>query len=66
MINQERLVNELGHVDRYLRVYLRVLKGVNQDLYRQAIDRNIEQLQLFLAAPRSTFQGIREGNIKWV
>jgi len=63
---KERLVNELGHVDRYLRDYLRVLKGVNQDLYRQAIDRNIEQLQLFLAAPRSTFQGIREGNIKWV
>jgi hypothetical protein len=63
---KERLVNELGHVDRYLRDYLRVLKGINQDVYRQAIDRNMEQLQLFLAAPRPTFQGIREANIKWV
>jgi hypothetical protein len=61
-----RLVNELGHVDRYLRDYLRVLWGINQDLYRQAIDRNMERLQSFLAAPRSTFQGIREANIKWV
>ena len=63
---KERLVNELGHVDRYLRDYLWVLKGINQDLYRQAIDRNMEQLQVFLATPGSTFQGIREANIKWV
>jgi hypothetical protein len=61
-----RLGNELGHVDRYLRDYLRVLWGINQDLYRQAIDRNMERLQSILAAPRSTFQGIRETNIKWV
>jgi hypothetical protein len=61
-----RLVNELGHVDRYLGDYLRVLWGINQDLYRQAIDRNMERLQSFLAAPRPTFQGIREANIKWV
>jgi hypothetical protein len=63
---KKRLVNELGHVDRYLRDYLRVLWGINQDLYRQAIDRNIERLQLFLAAPRPTFQGVREANIKWL
>jgi hypothetical protein len=63
---KERLVIELGHVDRYLPDYLRVLKGINQDVYRQAIERNMEQLQLFLAAPRPTFQGIREANIKWV
>ena len=63
---KKRLVNELGHVDRYLRDYLRVLWGINQDLYRQAIDRNMERLQAFLAAPRPTFQGIREANIKWV
>jgi hypothetical protein len=63
---KKRLVNELGHVDRYLRDYLRVLWGINQDLYRQAIDHNIERLQAFLAAPRPTFQGIREANIKWV
>jgi hypothetical protein len=63
---KERFVLELGHVDRYLRDYLRVLWGINQDLYRQAIDRNIERLQSFLAAPRPTYQGIREANIKWV
>jgi hypothetical protein len=63
---KKRLVNELGHVDRYLRDYLRVLWGINQDLYRQAIDRNIERLQAFLAAPRPTFQAIRAANIKWV
>jgi hypothetical protein len=63
---KQRLVNELGHVDRYLRDYLRALWGINQDLYRQAIDRNIERLQVFLAAPRPTLQGVREANIKWV
>jgi hypothetical protein len=63
---KKRLVNELGHVDRYLQDYLRSLKGINQDVYRQAIERNIERLQLFLATPRPTFQGIREANIKWV
>ncbi|MDO9071520.1 MAG: hypothetical protein Q7V36_08400 [Deltaproteobacteria bacterium] len=61
-----RLVIELGQVDRYLRDYLLVLWGINQDLYREAIDRNMERLQLFLAAPRPTFQGGREANIKWV
>ncbi|MDP1760775.1 MAG: hypothetical protein Q8L43_00970, partial [Deltaproteobacteria bacterium] len=63
---KERLVIELGQVDRYLRDYLRVLKGINQDLYRQAIDRNMERLQSYLAAQRPTFQGPREANIKWV
>ncbi|MBU4356245.1 MAG: hypothetical protein KJ822_12990 [Proteobacteria bacterium] len=63
---KKRLVNELGQVDRYLRDYLRVLWGINQDLYRQAIDRNMERLQAFLAAPRPTFQGTREANIKWL
>jgi hypothetical protein len=63
---KKRLVNELGHVDRYLGDYLRVLWGINQDLYRQAIDRNIERLQVFLAAPRPTFREVREANIKWI
>jgi len=62
---KKRLVNELGHVDRYLCDYFRVLRGINQDLYRQAIDRNMEQLQAFLAAPRPTSPGIREANRKW-
>jgi hypothetical protein len=61
---KKRLVNELGHVDRYLCDYLRVLWGINQDLYRQAIDRNMERLESILAAPRPTFQGIREAESK--
>jgi len=62
---KERLVNELGHVDRFLCDYLRVLWGINQDLYRQAIDRNIARLKVFLAAPRPTFtgRGIRPAHI---
>jgi len=63
---KKRLVIELGQVDRYLRDYLLVLWGINQDVYRQAIDRNMERLQSFLVAPRPTFQGTREANIKWV
>jgi hypothetical protein len=63
---KKRLVMELGQVDRYLLDYFRVLRGINEDLYRQAIDRNMKQLQLFLAAPRSTFPGIREANTKWL
>jgi hypothetical protein len=62
---KERLVLELGHVDLYLRDYLRVLWGINQDLYRQAIDRNIERLQYFLANQGLTCQGIGEAHIKW-
>jgi hypothetical protein len=62
---KERLMLELGQVDRYLRDYFQVLWGINQDLYRQAIDRNIERLQAFLAAPRLTFPGTREANLKW-
>lgn len=60
---KQRLNNELGQVDRYLRDYLRVLWGINQDLYRQAIERNIERLQSYLAAPRPVFRGMREANI---
>jgi hypothetical protein len=63
---KKRLVDELGHVDRYLCDYLRVVWGINQDLYRQAIDRNIERLQVFLAAPRPTYQGVRRAHMKWV
>ena len=60
------LVIELGQVDRYLRDYLWVLWGINQDLYRQAIDRNIERLKSLLATPRFTFQGIQKAEAKWL
>ena len=62
---KERFVLELGQVDLYLRDYLRALWGINQDLYRQAIDRNIERLQSLLATPKFTFPGIREAEAKW-
>ena len=63
---KKRLVLELGQVDRYLRDYLRILWGINQDLYRQAIDRNIERLQSLLATQRLAFPGIGEAHSKWV
>jgi hypothetical protein len=63
---KKRLVLELGQVDRYLRDYLRILWGINQDLYRQAIDRNIERLQSLLATQRLAFPGIGEAQSKWV
>jgi hypothetical protein len=63
---KKRLVLELGHVDRYLRDYLRILLGINQDLYRQAIDRNIERLQSVLSAQCLVFPGIGEPRGKWV
>jgi hypothetical protein len=62
---KERLMIELGHVDLYLRDYFRVLKGINQDLYRQAIERNMERLKSYLATPRHNFRGIRQANIEW-
>lgn len=61
---KERLMVELDHVDLYLRDYFRVLKGVNQDLYRQAIERNMERLKSYLATPRLNFPGIRQVNIE--
>jgi hypothetical protein len=63
---KKRLMHDLGAVDRYLRDYLRVLWGIDEDLYREAIDQNMERLQSFLSAPRPTFQGIRRASVKWV
>jgi hypothetical protein len=62
---KERLVSELGHVDRYLRDYLRALCGIDQDLYWQAIDRNIERLKSILGIPKPSSQGFREAQNKW-
>ena len=63
---KKRLVLELGQVDLYLRDYLRIIWGINQDLYRQAIDRNMERLQSLLATQRLAFPGVREPHGKWV
>jgi hypothetical protein len=45
---KERFAVEFSRVDGYLRDYFRVRWGIDQDLYRSAIDRNIEWLRTFL------------------
>jgi hypothetical protein len=45
---KKRFVSELGQVDLYLRHHFRARLGIDQDLYRMAIDRNIERLKFFL------------------
>ncbi len=50
---KQRFELELGHVDLYLRHHFRACHGIDQDLYRVAIDRNIERLQLFLQYRRA-------------
>jgi hypothetical protein len=44
-----RFARELGQVDRYLRHHFRARWGVDQDLYHQAIERNIDSIQLINA-----------------
>ncbi len=55
---KQRFISELGHVDCYLRDCLRALWGINQDLYRQAIDRNIARLQSFLSIQSLTYRKV--------
>ena len=45
---KERFAREFSCVDGYLRDYFRVRWGIDQDLYRNAIDRNVEWLRTFL------------------
>ena len=45
---KQRFVSELGQVDLFLRHHFRARHGIDQDLYRVAIDRNIERLQFLL------------------
>jgi hypothetical protein len=45
---KRRFANELGQVDLYLRAHFRVRWGLDQDLYRKAIEKNLERLQVFL------------------
>ncbi len=47
-IVKNRFATELSRVDGYLRNYFRVRWGLDQDLYRKAIDRNIECLRAIL------------------
>jgi hypothetical protein len=50
---KQRFELELGHVDLYLRHHFRARHGIDQDLYREAIDRNIERLQFFLQSRKA-------------
>jgi hypothetical protein len=45
---KKRFMLELGQVDRYSRDHFRVYLGIDQDLYRKAIDRNIGRLKNLL------------------
>lgn len=45
---QDRFVNELGNVDRYLRDHFRVRWGIDRDLDREAIEKNINYLKHIL------------------
>jgi hypothetical protein len=45
---KQRFVLQLGQVDLFLRHHFRARYGIDQDLYRVAIDRNIDRLQFFL------------------
>jgi hypothetical protein len=49
---KQRLAQELGQVDSYLRDHFRVCYGIDQDLHRQAIEGNIQHLQLLLQASK--------------
>jgi hypothetical protein len=62
---KRRFALELGHVDLYLRDHFRVCCGIDQDLYRQAIEGNIERLQLLLQISKLTTQGIGEASLSW-
>jgi hypothetical protein len=64
---KRRFAMELGGVDGYLREHFRFLWGVDQDFYRQAINRNIESLQNFLDKWTGDLSAYpAEGEICWV
>jgi len=50
---QKRFAGELGQVDHYLRDHFRVCYGVDRDLHREAIERNMARLRRFLLYPSS-------------
>lgn len=46
--SKQRISTELGSVDRYTRHHFRVCWGVDRDLYREAIENNINHLKMIL------------------
>ncbi len=45
---KKRFISELGQVDGYLQDHFRARWGIDQDLYRKAVDRNIKRLKSVL------------------
>jgi hypothetical protein len=45
---QTRLAGELGGVDRFMRDHFRVRWGIDQDMNRETVERNIANLQFIL------------------
>lgn len=63
---QQRFLTEYGNVDRYLRDHFRVRWGIDRDLDREAIERNIRYLKFILDHHEADFrryisdEGIKE------
>jgi hypothetical protein len=53
---QERFAGELGGVDRLMRDHFRVRWGLDQDLSREAVERNIAYLQVILVNHRDDYR----------
>jgi len=62
---KERFALELGQVDLYLRDHFRVCYGIDQDLHRQAIEENLQRLQLLLQIPKLTTEKIGDLSPRW-
>jgi hypothetical protein len=54
---QKRFATELGQVDLFLRGHFRVRWGIDQDLYRMAIERNIDRLKTLLGKSEAPYPG---------
>ncbi len=53
---KQRFITEYGNVDRYLRDHFRVRWGIDQDLDRMAIERNIKYLNFILDHHEANYQ----------
>jgi hypothetical protein len=62
---KERFALELGRVDLYLRDHFRVCYGIDQDLHRQAIEENIQRLQLLLQVSKLTTEKLGDVSPRW-
>jgi hypothetical protein len=62
---KERFALELGQVDLYLRAHFRVCYGIDRDLHHQAIEGNIQRLQLLLQISKLTTGKIGDVSPRW-